>query len=47
MCIALYYINKTSTFRFVLIFNREEYSNRPTDKLKILISNSDNQIIGG
>lgn len=38
MCIALYYINSTGMFHFVLLFNREEFSDRPTEKLKVLVT---------
>ncbi|CAD8122814.1 unnamed protein product [Paramecium sonneborni] len=47
MCIALYYINPKGKFRFILLFNREEFSKRPTDQLKIILNNQDNIIIAG
>ncbi|CAD8113276.1 unnamed protein product [Paramecium primaurelia] len=47
MCIALYYINPKGKFRFILLFNREEYSKRPTDQLKIILNNGNDIIIAG
>lgn len=47
MCIALYYINPTGKFRFILLFNREEYSKRPTDQLKIILNNGNDIIVAG
>lgn len=47
MCIALWYImpptKGTSRLRFALMFNREEYSDRPTEPLTII----DNELICG
>ncbi|CAD8197978.1 unnamed protein product [Paramecium octaurelia] len=47
MCIALYYINPKGKFRFILLFNREEYSKRPTDQLKVILNDGNNIIVAG